>query len=245
MTCCIGIRVDEGLVAIADTQVTTGTERITARKVTIHQHGRHSMFIMTSGLRSLRDKTLTYFEEVLDRDDASFDKLYQAVNAFGIQVRRVASEDKASLAENGLPFNLYSIVGGQLEADREPKLYLLYPPGNWVEVSRASPYFVIGESTYGKPLLDRVLQYQTSLDRSLKLAYLAFDATRISATDVDFPLDVVVYRRDSYEMNEHRYERGDLQTVSEWWQSRLRQCVDELPDGWVQAAMKGKRTGVV
>ena len=87
MTFCLGMKVKDGLVGIADTRVTTGSERITARKVTIHEHGRHSMFFMTSGLRSLRDKALTYFEEALEEGEQTFDKLYKAVNAFAEQVR--------------------------------------------------------------------------------------------------------------------------------------------------------------
>lgn len=232
MTFCVAMSIRDGLIGMADTRITTGAERITARKVSIHQHGRHSMFIMTSGLRSVRDKALTYFEEVLESNDAAFEKLYQAVNAFGEQVRRVAKEDKAALVDAGLSYNLQAIVGGQLERDRDHKLYLIYPPGNWVEVSQGTPYYIIGESPYGKPLLDRALRYTSTFEQAMKLGYLAFDATRTSATDVDFPLDVVLYRRDTYQMVEHRYERKDLLPISEWWQQRMCECVDELPNGW-------------
>ena len=237
MTFCIAMKVKDGLVAIADTRVTTGTERITARKVSIHQHGKHSLFLMTSGLRSARDKALTYFDEVLEESDQNFDKLYKAVNAFAAQVRRVASEDKEALAECDLHFNLYSIIGGQLENDKEQKLYLVYPQGNWVEVGEGAPYFLIGESSYGKPVLDRVLRYESSMELALKVGYLAFDSTRISATDVDFPIDVVLYQRDTYEIVHHRYEDDDLRHLREWWQERLRLAVQELPSIWQDVAL--------
>ncbi len=233
MTFCLGMKTRDGLIGIADTRVTTGTERITARKVSIHQHGNHSMFLMTSGLRSVRDKALTYFDEVLERKDKTFDKLYQAVNAFADQVRRVASEDKQALAETGLPFNLYSIIGGQLENDPEHKLFLLYPQGNWVEVAHGTPYFVIGESTYGKPLLDRALRYDSPLDLAVKIGFLAFDATRTSATDVDFPIDIVLYRRDTFHITEQRYERDQLVALSEWWQQRIVESIRNAPAPWV------------
>ncbi len=232
MTFCIGIKTHEGLVGIADTRVTTGTERITARKVTIHQHGNHSMFLMTSGLRSVRDKALTYFEEVLERNDETFDKLYKAVDAFARQVRRVAKEDKEALAETGLTFNLHTIVGGQLEKDAEHKLYLLYPQGNWVEVARGTPYYVIGESSYGKPLLDRTLRYESPLELAIKIGFLAFDATRTSATDVDFPIDLVLYRRDTYRIIERRYDREQLAELSHWWQQRIVESVQSAPGHW-------------
>lgn len=237
MTFCAAFKIEEGLVGISDTRLTSGTERTTAKKVTIHQHGKHSMFLMTSGLRSVRDKALTYFEEVIEENDAHFDKLYKAVNAFAEQLRRVANEDKEALKEAGLDFNLFSIIGGQLEKDKEHKLYMLYPQGNWVEVGNGSPYFLIGESSYGKPILDRVLRYETPMEMALKLAYLAFDSTRISAVDVEFPIDVVLYKKNSFEIVQHRFEREDLQHLPEMWQESLRDAVEKMPNEWVNEAL--------
>lgn len=237
MTFCLGMKVQEGLVAIADTRITTGAEATLARKVSIQQHGHHSLFLLTSGLRSVSDKALTYFEEILERGDAAFDRLYKAVNVFADQVRRVADEDKEALAEARVDFNLHCLVGGQFEKDREHKLYLLYPQSNWVEVSEGTPYFLIGQSAYGKPLLDRALRFDSSLDDALKIGYLAFDATRTSATDVGFPIDVVIYRRDAYEMDEHRYKASELAEISDSWHRGLRNLIDGLPSGWVRAAL--------
>ena len=104
MTFCIAIKVEEGLVGIADTRVTSGVECITAKKVTVFEHDRHSLFLMTSGLRSARDKALTYFNEVLEEQDQSFDKLYKAVTAFGAQVKRVMAEDKEALDRERFEF---------------------------------------------------------------------------------------------------------------------------------------------
>ncbi|MCC6579653.1 MAG: peptidase [Phycisphaeraceae bacterium] len=237
MTFCLAMKVEEGLVAIADTRVTSGTEHSTARKLSVHHTGRHAMFLMTSGLRSVRDKAVTYFNEVIESADADFDRLYKAVNAFGQQVRRVAREDKESLVEAGLAFNLYAIVGGQFENDKEHTLYLIYPEGNWIEISRGTPYCIIGETSYGKPLLDRALRYESSLEQAIKIGYVAFDATRTSATDVDFPLDMVMYKRGYYRMYEHRYERTDLLPVSEWWNGKIRGLVRDLPSEWVKTAL--------
>ncbi len=244
MTFCVGMKVRKGLVGIADTLVTTGTESIMARKVTIHQYGRHSLFLMTSGLRSVRDKALTYFNEVLEQDDNKFDKLYMAVNAFAAQVRRVADEDRRALEEAGLHFDLFSIIGGQLEKDTEHKLYMLYPQGNWVEVGQGTPYYLIGESSYGKPIMDRALSYELNMETALKIGYLAFDATRTSAVDVDFPIDVVLYKADTYDIVEHRYERAELIRISEWWQKTIREAIRELPHDWVEAAFSKLGDGV-
>lgn len=233
MTFCLGMKVEDGLVGIADTRVTTGVECITAGKVSIHQHGRHSMFLMTSGLRSVRDKAVTYFDEAIGESDQTFDKLFKAVNVFATQVRRVAEEDKESFDKIGLIFNLHALVGGQLENDHEHKLFLIYPQGNWVEVSEGTPYCIIGETGYGKPLLDRVLRYNSSMDLALKVGFLAFDATRTSSTSVEYPLDVVLYRHDTFDIVEHRFQKEDLADISSWWQSRIYESVEKLPSNWI------------
>jgi putative proteasome-type protease len=232
------MKVEDGLIGIADTRVTTGVECITARKVSIHQHGRHSMFLMTSGLRSVRDKAVTYFDEAINESDQTFDKLFKAVNVFAAQIRRVAQEDKEALDKASLTFNLHALVGGQLENDQEHKLYLIYPQGNWVEVSEGTPYCIIGESGYGKPLLDRVLRYHSSMDLAVKVGFLAFDATRTSSTSVEYPIDIVLYRHDTFDIVEHRFEKEDLAEISSWWQSRIYDSVEKLPSKWVDRLLE-------
>lgn len=233
MTFCLGIKLESGLLGIADTRITSGTEFITSRKVTVHQSDKHSLFLMTSGLRSVRDKAVTYFEEVLEQQDIKFDKLYKAVNAFAGQVRRVAEEDGQALRNSNIWFNLHALVGGQLENDREHKLYMIYPEGNWVETAVSAPYYIIGETGYGKPILDRALRYTDSISWALKVGYLSFDATRTSATDVAFPLDIVLYQRDSYQMSEHRFSEEDFREISRWWQDWIRRGVAEMPASWL------------
>ncbi len=233
MTFCIGMKVREGLVGIADTRITSGTERITAKKVSLHQHGKHSMFLMTSGLRSARDKALTYFEEVVEQTEI-FTNLYKAVNAFATQVRRVADEDRKALSDAGLNFNLHALVGGQLEHDKEHKLYMIYPEGNWVEVGEATPFYIIGESGYGKPILERSLEYESDLETALQVGFLAFNATITCAVDVDYPVDMVLYRRDTFEIVEARYNKDELVGVSRKWQELIRRSVGELPTEWTR-----------
>lgn len=236
MTFCLGMKVDGGLVGIADTRITSGAECITARKLTVFQHAGHPLFVMTSGLRSVRDKVVTYFEEALDESPTEFDRLHKALNALATQTRRVAAEDKEALESSKLHFNFHALVGGQMKHDREHKLYLLYPQGNWVEVGPGTPYCIIGETGYGKPILDRTLKYADSMQLALKVGALAFDSTRISSTTVDFPLDVVVFERDGQEMYECRYEKADLAESCQWWQERLRASLNELPSQWLGKA---------
>ena len=143
MTFCLGMKCREGLLAIADTRITSGTELSTAKKISVHAYQQHSMFILTSGLRSVRDKAITYFEERLDRSGAgvpSLTRMYMAANALAEEIRRVRREDGEWLAGDGLFFDLHCILGGQLEDDQEERLYLIYPEGNWVEVRASTPY---------------------------------------------------------------------------------------------------------
>ncbi len=229
MTFCLGINVHEGLVGIADTRVLSGSECITARKVTTYHQEGQALFVMTSGLRSLRDKAVTYFEEALTEQGPACDRLFKVVNSFSSQVRRVAHEDKEAVAESGLYFNIHALVGGQCKNDQEQKLYLVYPQGNWVEIGQGTPYYIIGAPGYGKPILDRTLKYQDSMRFALKVGCLAFDSTRISAADVDFPIDIVLYERNSYRMVEQRCGKEELLDMTSWWQERLRRAVQELP----------------
>jgi putative proteasome-type protease len=233
------MRLDGGLVGIADTRITSGTEVTLSRKVSIYQHERHAMFVMTSGLRSVRDKLVTYFDELIENSDEKFDRLYKAANAFGDQLRRVAGEDKAALQEVGLNFDIHVLLGGQLENDPHPELFLLYPPGNWIKIGEGTPYHIIGESGYGKPIIRRTLNYEDSLNHALKVGLLAFDSTRISAADVDYPIDVVVYRAGTYNMLHHRYEHNETQQVSNFWQEWLRNGVEQLPDDWMGPFAEG------
>ncbi len=232
MTFCLGIKVEDGLVGIADSLITSGSECITASKVFTFEQERQCIFIMTAGLRSVRDKSLTYFEEVLDESASTFDRLFKVVNALGEQVRRVAQEDKEILQESGFNFDFHALIGGQCDRDREHKLYLLYPQANWVEVGRETPYQIIGAPGYGKPVLDRTLKYPDSIAFALKVGCLAFDSTRLSAANVDFPVEVLLYQRDTFRVVHERYGKQDLAETSNWWQEHLRKSVHDLQSDW-------------
>lgn len=235
MTFCLGMSVQEGLVGIADTSITSGSEVTIARKIKSFSIANGQLFIMTSGLRSVRDKTLTYFEDDIEGgllDECN--RLYKVVNGLSDSIRKVAAEDKAALLESGLGFDIHALVGGRLSGDEKHKLYMVYPEGNWVEVGQNTPYAIIGARGYGKPVLDRTLVYTDSLLFALKVGCLAFDSTRISASGVDFPIDVVLYYGASGELVEHRYMYEDFQEISTWWQDRLRTSVLELPSEWIE-----------
>jgi len=241
MTYCLGVKLKDGLVAIADTRITSGTDTTTAKKLFVHESEHGSLFLMTSGLRSVRDKAITYFKEVLKDENIVYTQLYEAVNAFGIQLRRVAQEDRMALNAAGFAFNLHTIVGGQLKNDSEPKLFLLYPEGNWIEMTQTSPFMIIGNSGYGKPILNRTVKYESSLEEVLKAGFLSFDSTRVSANDVDFPLDVVVYYNNTFQMIEHRFEKKDMEIISSTWDNQLKKALDSVPEDWMNVVFDRKK----
>ena len=236
MTFCLGITVEQGLIGIADTRVVAGNECLVARKTASYQGPGFAFFVMNSGLRSLRDKILLYFEEAFARDPSARDRLFKVVDLFARQVRRVAAEDSESLKRGDLQFNSYSLIGGQMAADSAHRLYLVYPEGNWVEIGPDTPYQIIGASGFGKPILERSVTHADSMQYAFKVGLLAFDATRLCAADVDFPMDVILYSRDSFTLVEHRYERDDLRAISNWWQERMRRSVQDLPSEWIESA---------
>jgi putative proteasome-type protease len=236
MTFCLGINTNDGLVGIADTRILAGNECMVARKVASYSGPGFSFFIMTSGLRSLRDKVLLHFDEAFARDSTVRDRLFKTVKLYASQVRRAAAEDQEALSQSSLRFNIHTLIGGQMAGDSAHRLFMVYPEGNWVDVGADTPYQIIGASGYGKPILGRSLTVNDSILYAFKVGFLAFDATRLCAADVDFPIDVVLYKRGSFELIEHRFHQQDLHEISDWWQERMRASVRDLPSEWIERA---------
>jgi putative proteasome-type protease len=130
------------------------------------------------------------------------------------------------------------LIGGQLAKDQQPTAFLVYPEANWIEVDERTPYLSIGITTYGKPILDRALHFDTSLRNALKLAYVSFDSTRLSSSDVGFPIDVISYSVGDRQWRERQYEYDDLREQSQWWNRHLTELATALPDGtWVEGML--------
>lgn len=111
---------------------------------------------------------------------------------------------------------------------------LIYSEGNWVEINDDSPYVIIGNSGHGKTLLNRVLSSESSMEYALKAGFLSFDSTRLSSNNVGFPIDVVLYEKNSYEMHENRYMQEDMINLSKEWDENLKSVLDQLPEHWIK-----------
>lgn len=231
MTYCLGIKVRDGLVCLADGRITSGTQLSSARKVTMIDSEGHRFVIMNSGLRSIRDKSLGYLRQRLEeRPGEGFLTLRDAVNAYCEAVRRTATEDKESLEASNLNFNLHALICGQLANDREPNLFLVYPEANWIEVDERTPYLSIGNTSYGKPILDRALRHATSLRSAVKIAYLSFDSSRFSSADVGYPIDLLTYRTSARDWQGCTFHDDDLIEQRLWWNRHITDLAEQLPD---------------
>jgi putative proteasome-type protease len=239
MTYCLGIKIKDGLIALADGRITAGTQVTAARKVTLIKNGKEQFFVMTSGLRSVRDKTLAYLRrEMADKKSKPFPTMLDAANAFARCLRTVAAEDREALEASNLKFNLHAIIGGQLSKDEEPTMFLIYPEGNWIEVDERTPYLSIGATTYGKPILDRALKQQTTMPMALKLAYLSFDSTRYSSADVGYPIDVLTYHPSDRKWREDQFDYDHLVEQRHWWNKHITDLANRLPNGpWMETLL--------
>jgi putative proteasome-type protease len=239
MTYCVGIKIREGLIALSDGRITSGNQVSAGRKVTMLGAGgganRGRFFIMSSGLRSVRDKALAYMRrDMARRGGKLYPSMLDAVTAFTACLRRVDEEDRAALEASKLQINLYAILGGRLAEDSEPTIYLIYPEGNWIEVDERTPYLSIGATAYGKPILDRALSFDTSMQTALKIAYLSFDSSRFSSADVGYPIDILTFHNSDQVWRESQFDYDDLAKQRNWWNRSITELARQMPDRpWV------------
>ncbi len=238
MTFCIGIRVHAGLVVLSDTRVVKGSEVSRKSKLSTMPIGTNDAVVMTSGLRSVRDKVVARLEDRFASGSHDFTRFHEFASAYGHELRAVRAEDEESLVDGGMKFDSNAILAGQFLDDSEPVLMHVYPEGNWVEATVDSPYVVIGRTSYGKPILDRLLSADSTLEHAASLAYLAFDATRASAYDVDFPIDIAVKPSDRRSFTTRRFTNDDLVEVHDAWHDHLHDALDRLPTAWSDALLR-------
>jgi putative proteasome-type protease len=228
MTFCIAIKSKAGVVGLSDTRISSGLGVSTSKKIQIYQDKGNSFFIMSSGLRSIRDKVLHLLDE--EMAGITTDKLYKVANLVGKAVKQARAEDMETLLQSKFFFDAHFIIGGQCVSDKLSSIFLVFPEGNWVEVSDESPYTVIGNTGFGKSILRRILHENITFDLAIKAAFLAFDATYKNASDVDFPVDFALYRNGSFEIRELRKTEEELKQTSISWNAMLVDAANTLPD---------------
>jgi putative proteasome-type protease len=164
---------------------------------------------------------------------ASSPTMYDAVRAVGERVREVRQIDKAALEADEFRFNVHLLIGGQIKGE-PPQLYLVYPQGNPLQATEESPFLQIGETKYGRPILDRGIRFErTSLEEACKYALLSMDSTMKSNVTVGPPVDLLAYSTDDLDITRQRRfgnDDPDLAKIRLRWEQALRQGVARLPD---------------
>jgi putative proteasome-type protease len=242
MTYCIGIRLDAGLVFLSDSRTNAGLDHIASfRKMMIYeQPGERFMVLLSAGNLSVSQSVRELLQ--VEKIDAgkneegltiwNCDSLFDAARILGSTVRRVYAQDGPSLKAAGVDFNASFIIGGQIGGEAM-RMFLVYAPGNFIEATRETPYFQIGESKYGKPILDRVITTATPLDEAAKCALVSMDSTLKSNLSVGLPLDLLVYRAG--QLNSDNFVCIDehnpyFQFIRSTWGEKLHRVFESIDD---------------
>src|SRR5437764_10656819 len=237
MTYCLGIVTKHGLIMASDSRTNAGYDQVnTTRKMhTFVQPGERVFVVLSSGSLSLTQSVITLLQREFDAGEgmAKAPSMYDAARAVGKQVRQVARIDREALEEDEYKFNVHFILGGQVKG-QPPELFLVYPQGNPLQATEDSPYLQIGETKYGRPILDRGIQYaRTTLEEAAKYALLSLDSTMRSNVTVGPPVDLLAYSVDELDITRHRRlmdDDPDLMKIRTRWQQALRQAVARLPN---------------
>ena len=239
MTYCVGMLLDTGLVFLSDSRTSAGVDHIsTFRKTTVlQQPGERVLVLQTAGNLAITQAVTSMLRDQIESPEAKTSlftclSLFDAAQCVGEAVREVHRRDAAPLKDFGVDFNASFILGGQIRGE-VPRLFSIYPAGNFIEATIETTYFQIGESKYGKPIIDRVLRRSSSLNEAAKCALISMDSTIRSNLSVGLPLDLVMIKRDRYETGRHmnvdsenEYFRG----IRNRWSEALREAFAELPD---------------
>ncbi|MEM1039567.1 MAG: proteasome-type protease [Pseudomonadota bacterium] len=241
MTYCVGMHLECGLVFMSDTRTNAGVDNISkARKMfTWEKPGDRFITLMTAGNLATTQAVVSLLEERTKSPDQRDPSIMREPSMFEV-ARRVGNTLQEVIKENATgpqqkadsSFSATMILGGQI-AGSEPRLFLIYPEGNFVEASTETPFFQIGETKYGKPILVRAYDPKMSFADATKLLLVSFDSTIKANLSVGPPLDLQTYATDSFKAGKARRIEADDQafrSVSDGWGDALRKAFASLPD---------------
>jgi putative proteasome-type protease len=242
MTYCIGILVDSGLVFLSDSRTNAGVDQIsTFRKISLFElPGERVMVALCAGNLALSQAVIGLLREQETSGQpglSSAANMAEATQHVGDALREIHRRDAVALKEHNIEFNVSMIFGGQIGLE-PPRLFCIYAAGNFIEATADTPYFQIGESKYGKPIIDRVVSRSTSLAQAAKCALISMDSTIRSNLSVGLPLDLVTVQRDSWRVHSHvnvDEQHAYFRMVRTRWSESLRHAFHELPDpDWIR-----------
>jgi putative proteasome-type protease len=242
MTYCVGMMLERGLVLMSDTRTNSGVDNISTFRKMFHWEvpGERIIAVMSAGNLATTQAVISQLEERNKAPSERHNSLLDAESMFQVAtiVGNLLQDTICSrAADNGQDasagtFSASLIVAGQIKG-MEPRLFMIYPEGNFIEASFDTPFFQIGETKYGRPILIRGYDPKMSFENAVKLMTVSFDSTLKANLSVGMPLDLLVIERDSFTpLHERRIEADDpyFQSVSTGWGEALRQALDALPD---------------
>ena len=252
MTYCVGIKLNAGLVFLSDSRTNAGVDNIsTYRKMIVYEKpGDRFMVLLSAGNLSISQsvREILQVEQLPNRTPEGEDapitiwnatSMFDAARVLGSAVRRVYEHDGQSLKNAGMDFVASFIFGGQI-GNEAMRLFLVYSAGNFIEATRETCFFQIGESKYGKPILDRVLTPTTSLEEAAKCALVSMDSTLKSNLSVGLPLDLAVYEAGRLQSDQIACideQNPYFRMVRSSWGQRLREVFEGMEDPvWGAAA---------
>jgi len=238
MTYCVAIKVDDGIVLASDSRTNAGVDYIrTYSKLHIFNWaGDRTIIILASGNLATTQAVINNIHHDLDNESDHFNlrkakHLFEVAHYIGSLNQKEQQEHSKAFNDKRESLEANFIVGGQI-GTQEDDIYLIYPEGNYITVSPETPYMQIGETKYGKPILDRIITGETSLDDAARCALVSLDSTMRSNISVGPPLELAIYKVDS--LAEPRYCKIDLSTemfidLQEGWAEGIQQAFKNLP----------------
>jgi putative proteasome-type protease len=234
---------DAGVVMISDTRTNAGVDNIaTFHKLSIFENpGERALALMAAGNLSITQSVVGLLKENLREQEKSnllnADTMLEAARCVGDAIREIHNRDGKAMEEFKIEFNVSMILGGQIRGEA-PRLFNIYSAGNFIEANSDTCYFQIGETKYGKPIIDRVINRKTRLERAAKCGLISMDSTIRSNLTVSPPLDVVVVRTDDLRISSHQIieaENPYFLHIRARWSEALGQAFMDLPDpDWIK-----------
>ncbi|EBA12189.1 proteasome-type protease [Roseobacter sp. CCS2] len=239
MTYCVGLRLNKGLVFMSDTRTNAGVDNfsVTRKMFTWDVPGERVITVMTAGNLATTQALISLLDErskiISERNPTILElpTMFQVARVVGETLREVIEDSGSGGQKAASKFKASVVLGGQIKGGK-PTVFLIYPEGNFIEVTDDSPFFQIGETKYGKPILVRAYDPEMSFEDAIKLLLVSFDSTIKANLSVGLPLDLQTYTTDSFAVSDKpRIEADDpyYQTVSNNWGEALRNALTQLP----------------
>lgn len=238
MTYCLGIINQFGIVMAADSRTNAGVDYISSYKklFDLSAPGERAIIICTSGSLSVSQGVLTRLNRDIQNQETdnlhTMGNMYDLAQYIGRKSREIQELDRPWLEKDGIDYSCNFLLGGQIKGEA-PQLYLIYPQGNFIQATQETPFLQIGETKYGKPILDRTIAYDTALEDAAKCALLSLDSTMKSNISVGPPINLVMYKTDSFEIR-HKLElklgTPYIAKIRKLWETSVRQAFESMPE---------------